>query len=73
MTGARWRYLNTGKKKHMVRDADLVETLMEAAICGTQVMAALPPYAKWHSDETGLAGREPCKQCATLLEKETHV
>lgn len=73
MTGATWHYLNTGKKKHLAKAADLARTPMEVAICGTQVMSALPSVAKWHDDEAGLAEREPCKQCITLLEKETHV
>lgn len=53
----------------MVRDADLLKTPMEIAICGTQIMSALPAVAKWHDDEAGLIERLPCKQCLTVLER----
>lgn len=68
-----WYYLNSGKKKHAIRLVDLTKTPMQSAICGCQVLAALPAVAKWHSDPEVLAEREACKQCTTILERETNV
>lgn len=68
-----WRYLNSGKKQHAVRPADLVGKVMESAICGCQVLAGLPAQAKWQEDPEGLAEREECKQCTAILERESNV
>lgn len=75
MSPRAWFYLRTGKKKHLIilADKNLPGEPMESAVCGCQVLAALPPRAKWHSDPEGLAEREPCKQCTAILERETHV
>lgn len=72
-TDAAWFYLNTGKKKHFVRLTDLVAGPMQAAICGCQVLAALPAQARWQADPAVLAAREPCKQCVALLERQSGV
>jgi hypothetical protein len=68
-----WYYLNTGKKKHVLRVADMAITPMQSAICGCQILAALPAVARWHGDPEGLAQREQCKQCVAILERETNV
>lgn len=68
-----WYYLNTGKKKHLIRLEDFTNDVMQSAICGCQVLAALPAVARWHADAEGLASREPCKQCITTLERATDV
>jgi hypothetical protein len=66
-----WYYLNTGKKKHILRTADMSATPMQSAICGCQILAALPAIARWQADPEGLIQREQCKQCAAILERET--
>lgn len=73
MTGAGWYYLNTGKKQHLVRDVDMAGFPMQSAVCGCQILAALPAEARWHSDADGLAERDKCKQCVAVLEGKSHV
>jgi hypothetical protein len=73
MTPYAWFYLNSGKKQHVVRLADMDLRPMQSAICGCQVLAVLPPQAKWHSDQEGLDARGKCKQCTAILERETNV
>jgi len=68
-----WYYLNAGKKKHVLRAADMAAMPMQSAICGCQVLAILPAVARWQADPNGLAQREQCKQCTAILERETHV
>lgn len=68
-----WYYLNTGKKKHLIRLEDLAGDIMQSAICGCQILAALPAKARWQADPEGLAVREPCKQCTAILERATDV
>jgi hypothetical protein len=70
---ATWYYLPTGIVKHLLTDASLAGTPMQMAICGCQIMAALPAAARWHNDPTVLAQRRPCKQCLIVLERDSNV
>ena len=65
-----WFYLSTGKKRHVVRQSELVAFPQQNAICGTMVLAFLPPKARWQNDPEGLEAREECASCAKTLEVE---
>lgn len=65
-----WQYLRTGNRQHAVKTSELTNYPMQTAICGCQVLGALPAVAKWHHDQEGLATREKCKQCTSILERE---
>lgn len=69
MSTLQWSYLKGGKRQHAIRPDDISIDLMESAICGHQVLSLLPATAKWQSDPEGLAAREKCRQCVTILER----
>jgi len=65
-----WYYLLTGKKRHVVREAELVAFPQQNAICGTGVLAFLPTKARWLNDAEGLEAREDCASCVKTLQSE---
>lgn len=65
-----WHYLPSGKRNHVVDDDQFRGHQFQKAICGVQVMAALPPMARWQSDPEGLDRREQCQICLGVLERE---
>lgn len=65
-----WYYLNTGKKRHVVRILELSAFPQQAAICGTGVLAFLPSKARWQNDSEGLDARDECASCRKTLELE---
>lgn len=65
-----WYYLNAGHRQHAVEAAELTNFPMQSALCGCQILGALPAVAKWHNDPKGLVAREKCKQCIKILERE---
>lgn len=66
-----WYYLTSGKKRHVVREAELAAFPQQSAICGTGVLAFLPSKARWHNDAEGLEARDECASCRKTLDKET--
>jgi hypothetical protein len=70
VTANAWYYLATGKKRHVVRDDDLIAFPEQTAICGSLVLSFLPDQARWRNDSEGLAVREDCASCLRILQAD---
>lgn len=66
-----WYYLVTGKKRHVVRVAELAAFPQQSAICGRGVLAFLPTKARWLNDTEGLdLHADECANCRRILDAE---
>lgn len=64
-----WYYLPGAPKQHVVRWAELQNFPCQTAICGRQVLTALPPAVRWQNDQEGLEARMKCRSCLAQLDR----
>lgn len=70
MSDSDWHYLPTGQRSHTIRADQLAAYPDQTALCGTSILAFLPPQTRWQNDHEGLAAREHCATCLRLLAAE---
>lgn len=64
-----WYYLPGTLKQHVVRQIEFKNFPCQTAICGRQVLAALPAAVRWQRDAQGLESREKCRSCLAQLNR----
>lgn len=64
-----WYYLPGAPKQHVVRQIEFRNFPCQTAICGRQVLAALPAAVRWQNDAAGLEARMKCRSCLAQIDR----